>query len=663
RVDWSAGAVELLTEAIKWPRIPGRPRRAGVSAFGVSGTNAHLILEEAPWEETAPATAGQKSGGAGGLVPWVVSARSEQALRAQARRLRDFAAADGDLDAGDVAWSLVSSRTSFEHRAVVLGRDRDELLNGLASLSDGAQSALVERGVAGDLGGRVFMFPGQGAQWAGVARPLYDAFPVFAQSLDEVCARFDSRLPFALKPLLLADAPARDHAGRTDVAQPALFALQVALYRLLVRYCGRPGRLIGQSVGEITAAHVSGAVGLDAATGLVAARGRVMQSLTERGAMLAVRAPEDETNARLSAYQRVGIAAVNGPESVVVSGSREEVLALRDELAAGGTPAKLLEVDHAFHSPLMAPVLDEFAGSIGELTAGEASDPQIPVVSTRLGREATAQELTSVTHWVNHVREPVRFFDAVEHARTAGADVFLEVGPGSSLASITHEAFASAGVDDAVVLSASRRNRGAVETLVGALARLHVRGHAVEWGALIGARRTVDLPTYALQRRRYWLDFLAGTGTADVDSAGLSAPGHPLLGAVVDCPGSDEVVFTGRWSVRTHDWLADHAVFGAVVVPATAYLDLALWVGDSFGCAAVDELTLEAPLILPGTVDVRVRIVVGAADETGCRSLEVYARPNGDDRSVGGWHRHATGRLAPSGDPASARTPDARALT
>ena len=595
-VDWSAGAVELLTEARAWPSTPGRPRRAGVSAFGASGTNAHLILEQAPEEDTEPDTADQEPGGAGGLVPWVVSARSEGALRAQAEQLREFAAGDADLDVVDAGWSLVSSRAQFEHRAVVLGRDQDELLSALASLSDGAESAGVVRGVAGALGGAVFMFPGQGTQWAGMARQLYDTFPVFARTLDEICESFDTHLPYALKPLLLAEAPAEGRTGRTDIAQPALFALEVSRYRLMATFCGQPDRLIGHSVGEIAAAHVSGALDLDSATKLVAARGRVMQTVGERGAMLAVRASEEAVSALLGPYARIGIAAVNGPESVVVSGIRDEIRALREQLIANGASAKLLEVDHAFHSPLMDPILDEFAGSIGELSGGRMS---IPVVSSRLGREATLQELTSVAHWVNHVREPVRFFDAVECARASGANVFLEVGPGSTLASIIKEAFASQDVNDAVVVSSSRRDRGAVQALVDSLAQLHVRGGTVDWDALFGARRRVDLPTYAFQRQRYWLDFLAGMSAADVASAGLSAPEHPLLGAVVEHPGTGEVVFTDRWSLQTYEWLADHAVFGSAVVPATAYMDLALWVGGTVGCAAVEELSLEVPLVLP----------------------------------------------------------------
>ncbi|MFC8100218.1 type I polyketide synthase, partial [Streptomyces sp. NPDC057363] len=647
-VDWSAGAVELLTEARPWPSTPGRPRRAGVSAFGVSGTNAHILLEEAPEDEEAPRTTGRMPGA---LVPWIVSARSEQALRAQARKLRDLAAADPDLDLADAGWSLVSGRARLEHRAVVLGHDRDELLGGLAALADGEESAAVARGVAGEPGGSVFLFPGQGARWAGAAGPLYEAFPVFAEALDEVCAHFDAHLPFALKPLLLAAEPA--DRERTDVAQPALFALQVALYRLLARYGPAPDHLIGHSVGEIAAAHVAGALGLDTATRLVAARGRTMQTVTEQGAMLAARLPEAEATALLGAYDRVGLAAVNGPESVVFSGLREQVHALRDRLLADGGSAKLLPVDHAFHSPLMEPVLDDFAASLGELPAGE---PAIPVVSTLLGREATSEELTSAAHWVRHVREPVRFHDAVEHARAAGADVFVEVGPGATLTGLTQDAFATAGVDDALVVSVSRRDREAARALAGALAALHVRGVPVDWAALFGTRRQVDLPTYAFQRQRYWLDFLAGTGPADVASAGLAAPDHPLLGAVVDHPGTDEVVFTGLWSLKTDDWLAGHMVFGAVVVPATAYLDLALTAGGHVGCATLEELTLEVPLILPETGDVQVRVVVGAADGTGRRSLEVYSRPREDARTVGGWTRHALGDLAPGTGPAGDAT-------
>ncbi|MEV7189636.1 type I polyketide synthase [Kitasatospora sp. NPDC093102] len=657
-VDWSTGAVELLTEARRWPAAPGRPRRAGVSAFGASGTNAHVILEEAPEEEPAPA-ADRLPGAAGAPVPWVLSARSQGALRAQARKLRDFTAADPELDLADVAWSLASSRSRFAHRAVVLGRDRDELLGALASLSDGTEGAGVVRGVAGDLGGTVFLFPGQGSPWAGEARRWYDAFPVFARSLDEVCERFDAHLPFALKPLLLADAPAPDRVRRTDVAQPALFALQVALYRLVTHYCGQPDQLIGHSVGEIAAAHVSGALDLDGAAGLVAARGRVMQTITERGAMLAVRASQAEVDALLDPYDRVGVAAVNGPDSVVLSGDRDAIAELRELLLARGTSAKPLDVDHAFHSPLMDPVLDGFAAAIGELPAGRMT---VPVVSTRLGRPATPEELTSAEHWVNHVREPVRFLAAVECARAAGADLFLEVGPGAALAGITKEAFAATGADDALVLSMSRRGHGAADTLAGALARLHVRGRSVDWDALFGARSRVDLPTYAFQRQRYWLDFQAGAGTADVSSAGLADPGHSLLGAVVDHPGTGEVVFTGLWSLRTHGWLADHSVFGMAVVPATAHLDLVLSAGGFVGCAAVGELSLETPLVLPESGDVRVRIVVGAADPTGRRHVDVYSRPGTDDRTAGGWTRHATGDLTPGTAPAPAPAEDARAL-
>ncbi|WP_019900739.1 type I polyketide synthase [Salinispora arenicola] len=657
-VDWSAGSVELLTEARRWGRVPGRLRRAGVSAFGASGTNAHLILEEAPEEafEGASGWAGVPEV-SGQVVPWVVSARSEQALRAQAAKLHDTVAVAPQVDVADVGWSLASSRSRFEHRAVVLGRDRDELAGGLTSLRDGVESAGVVRGVAGDLGGVVFMFPGQGSRWAGVARQLYDTHPAFAESIDDICAHFDAHLPSALKPILLAEEPAdRD---RTDIAQPALFALQVSLYRLITRFCPQPNHLIGHSVGEIAAAHVSGVFDLDVATRLVAARGRVMQTVGERGGMLAVRASEDEVSTLLGRYDRIGVAAVNGPESVVVSGLRDEVHDLRDRLVASGTSAKLLAVDHAFHSPLMDPILDEFAATIPPLPSGTMS---IPIVSTKLGREATLDELTSGTHWVDHVREPVRFYDAVECARAAGASVFLDVGPGSTLASITKEAFASAGPDDAVVLSASRRDRAAADALTGALAELHVRGVSVDWGALFGARRRVDLPTYAFQRQRYWLDFLAGMESVDVGSAGLSAADHPLLGAVVDHPGTDEVMFTDLWSLRTHDWLADHAVYGAVVVPATAYLDLALSVGGYVGCAVVEELSLEVPLVLPEPGDVQVRVVVGAADEAGHRCLDVYSRPGAGDQAAGGWTRHASGSLLPGSPQSASWADDASAL-
>ncbi|WP_394425998.1 type I polyketide synthase [Streptomyces sp. SGAir0957] len=675
-VDWESGAVELLTEARDWTTPEDRPRRAAVSAFGVSGTNAHVILEEPPAQEDGgPSGAQDIPYGGGDAVPWVLSARSRRALEAQARKLRDFAATSTATatatgpgpgqDLTDLGWSLVAGRAPFEHRAVVVGRDRDELLSALTALSEGEESPAVVHGTVGERGSTVFLFPGQGTQWTGVARELYDAYPVFARSLDETCARLDAELPFALKPLLLAeegDADWVDEATRrerTDMAQAALFALQVALYRLITRYAPRPDRLIGHSVGEIAAAHVSGVLDLDTAVRLVAARGRTMQTVTEQGAMLAVRAPHERVEEVIGAYDRVGVAAVNGPGSVVVSGLREQVHALRDAFTADGVQAKLLPVDHAFHSPLMDPILAAFADALGDLPADR--EATVPIVSTRLGREATARELTSAAYWVDHVRAPVRFHEAVEAARAAGAGVFVEVGPGATLASIIKETFAGQGAHDTVVVSASRRGRPGPQALLAALGGLHVHGAPVDWAALFGTRRRVDLPTYAFQHQRYWLDFQAAARTADVAAAGLTAAGHPLLGAVVDLPGSGESVFTAQWSLRTHGWLADHTAFGAVVVPATAQLDLALSAAAHVGCGAVEQLTLEVPLILPDSGDVRIRVVVGAADDDGRRTLDVYSRP-ADEEAERGWTRHAMGTVLPAGDPAPELADTARAL-
>ncbi|WP_199551433.1 type I polyketide synthase [Streptomyces sp. N35] len=648
-VDWSAGAVELLTEPRVWATQDGRPRRAGVSAFGVSGTNAHVVLEQAPEPEPEPDEEHEPpycGTDVAPWTPWVLSARSVTALRAQAAKLHDFAAADKELDLADAGWSLAAGRGALEHRAVVVGRDREELLSGLSALADGTNTPAVVSGTAAETTGTVFLFPGQGSPWAGAARELYDTYPVFARSLDEICARFDTQLPFALRDLLLADAPAGRE--RTDIAQAALFTLQVSLYRLLTHVCPQPTRLVGHSVGEIAAAHVSGVLDLDTATRLVAARGRTMQSVTEPGAMLAVRTGESGIAPLLAEFDRVGLAAVNGPESVVVSGLREQVHAIRDRLVDAGTSAKLLPVEHAFHSPLMDPILDEFAAALGTLPPGEMA---VPIVSTRLGREVTAQELSRAAYWVGHVREPVRYHDAVERARALGANIFVEVGPGATLTGLTKDAFAAQDVTDAEVLPAARRDRPAGQALIGALAELHVRGASVDFAAVFGKRRRVDLPTYAFQHRRYWMDFLAEQQSADVTSAGLADPAHPLLGALVEHPGTGETVLTGLWSLRSHGWLADHTVFDETVVPATALMDLALSAGGHVGCAALEELTLEVPLILPDSGDVQVRVVAGAADERGRRALDVYSRPAvADVDEPGSWLRHAIGTLAP-GDP------------
>ncbi|MDN0195766.1 type I polyketide synthase [Streptomyces sp. S.PNR 29] len=634
-VDWSAGAVELLTEAREWPET-GRPRRAGVSSFGISGTNAHVILEQPP--ETAPAedrTGPATPSAALPVTPWVISGRSEAALRAQAARLRDRLVGRPDLGALDVAWSLAGTRAVLEHRAVVVGREREELLAGLEALAEGASAPGLVRGVAGD-GGAALLFTGQGAQRAGMGRELYEAFPAFAAAFDEVCGQLDVLLERPLKEVVFGGDDAV--LQRTEWAQPALFALEVALFELVASWGVRADVLVGHSIGELAAAYAAGVWSLEDACRVVAARGRLMQALPSGGAMVAVQVAEDQL---VELPEGVSVAAVNGPRSLVLSGDEEPVLELAAKLAAEGRRTKRLTVSHAFHSARMEPMLAEFEQVLATV---EFRTPRIPIVSNLAGEVAGA-ELTTPGYWVRQVREAVRFADCVTTALGRGVDTFLELGPSGPLTAMVEEVLDHAGTQ-AVCVPVLHPERPDAECLSLALGRIHAAGASVDWSALFAGTgaRTVELPTYAFQHKRYWLDSLA-TGSGDPVTLGLTATGHPLLGAGVPLPESDGFLFTGRLSLATQPWIAHHALLGTALLPGTAFVELALHAGGQVGCERIEELTLEAPLILGEQGGRAIQVVVGGLDETGRRSITVHSRSDdeGDDQP---WLRNATGVLS-----------------
>jgi acyl transferase domain-containing protein len=514
-VDWSSGAVELLVEGREWTRAYDGPRRAGVSSFGVSGTNAHVILEE----ETPPEQADERAAGSvlGGLVPWVVSGKTAAAVQRQADKLRDFLVTEPDADIADVGWSLVSSRSAFEHRAVVLGRDRDELAGALASLSDGAEAAGVVRGVAGGLGGVVFMFPGQGSQWVGMGRELYDAFPAFAQSLDQCAAALAEWVDWSLLDVLrgVEDAPSLD---RVDVVQPALFAVMVSLARLWQSWGVQPAAVIGHSQGEIAAACVCGALSLRDAAKVVALRSRALVNIVGQGGMASIAESEDVVAARLAPWSdRVSIAVVNGPRSVVVSGEPDALDELVEKMKAEGVQARRIPVDYASHSAQVARVRDEVIGSLAGLAPKTSA---LPFYSTLAGEIVDTAGLNG-RYWYDNLRERVLFESCVRRLAGDGFRVFMEMSPHPVLSVPVQEIVEE--LADAVVLASSRRDRGEVESVVGSLAQLHVRGGSVDWGALFGTRRRVDLPTYAFQRQRYWLNSAQVAAAAEVPAAELPA--------------------------------------------------------------------------------------------------------------------------------------------
>ncbi|MFI6449793.1 type I polyketide synthase, partial [Kitasatospora sp. NPDC050543] len=618
-VEWSSGAVELLTDNQPWPET-GDLRRAGVSAFGVSGTNAHTILEQAPVVEESASEVSVSLP----VVPVVVSAKSAEALAAQAVELVALVEGDESLGLVDLGFSLATGRAAFEHRAGFVAGDRVELLAGLTGLT--GSGAMTE-------GRTAFLFTGQGSQRVGMGEELYAGYPVFADAFDEVCAHLDQYLERPLREAI-ADETLVNETGFT---QPALFALEVALFRLVESWGLTPDVLAGHSIGELAAAHVAGVLSLADAARLVAARGRLMQALPRGGAMVAVQATEAEVLPLLT--EGVGIAAVNGPMSVVVSGAEDAVLAVAEQLAAEGRKTKRLTVSHAFHSPLMDGMLDEFRAVAARLTF---EVPRIPIVSTLTGA-LSSTELTDPEYWVRHVREAVRFADAVQVLEADGVRTFVELGPDGVLSAMGQE---SAG--EAAFVPVLRAGRPEARTLTTALAQAHVRGAKVDWQAVFagtGARR-IDLPTYAFQRQRYWPE-PASRAAGDVASVGLAAAGHPLLGAAVPLAAVDGFLFTGRLSVQSHPWLADHAVMGSVLLPGTAFVELAIRAGDQVGCGVLEELTLAAPLVLPDQGGVQVQLVVEEADESGRRAVSLHSRL--EDSTDGElWTRHATGVLAPS---------------
>ncbi|GLX41901.1 hypothetical protein Sros01_79730 [Streptomyces roseochromogenus] len=665
-VDWSAGAVSLLTEAMPWPET-GAPRRAAVSAFGVSGTNAHTIIEQAPEADTAEQPPhGAQPGGASGtgtgsaapvtasatasvrptLLPWTLSGRSAAALRAQAARL--VAARTADAAAGsalDLGLSLATTRAALEHRAVLIGRTGDDLDSALAALAAGEEAAGLVTDTAAE-GRTAFLFTGQGSQRPGMGRELYASQPVFAAALDALCARLDTRLELPLKDVLFGSDSAL--LDRTEYTQPALFAVEVALFRLVESWGLKPDFVSGHSIGEIAAAHVAGVLSLDDACALVAARARLMQELPAGGAMIAVQASEDEVLPLLT--DRVSIAAVNGPTSVVIAGDEDAATAI--VAAFPDRKSKRLTVSHAFHSPHMDGMLADFRRVAEGLTYAA---PALPVVSNLTG-SLVSDEMSSPEFWVRHVREAVRFHDGIRALEAAGVTTYVEIGPEGVLTALAQDCVSGEG---AAFVPALRAGRPETETVLAALARVHAHGGTVDWAAYFAGTgaRTVDLPTYAFQHERYWLE--PGADTAgDVSVAGLDPAGHPLLGAAVTLAGSDRLLCTGRLSVRGHAWLADHTVAGAAVLPGAAFVELAVRAGDQADCGHVEELVLDAPLALPADGGVRIQVLVEDADERGRRTFTVSAERAGGTAEDSGWTRHAHGVLAPaaaagSADPAA----------
>ncbi|QDY80408.1 tacrolimus type I polyketide synthase FkbB [Streptomyces qinzhouensis] len=581
-VDWSAGSVELLTEARPWPES-GRPRRAGVSGFGVSGTNAHVILEGVP-------AGAEVSGGSAGLVPLPVSARSVVSLEVLVERVGGLVR-DG-VGAGVVADGLVRGRAVFGHRAVLLGES-------------------TVTGVAGDGLRTVFVFPGQGSQWVGMGRELAEVSPVFAARLGECAAVLEPVTGWRLDDVLAG----RHGFEAADVVQPASWAVAVSLAALWGFHGVVPDVVVGHSQGEIAAACVAGALSLEDGARVVALRSRVIAGrLAGRGVMASVALPAAE----VEVVEGVWIAARNGPSSTVIAGDPRAVEDILTRYETEGVRVRRIAVDYASHTPHIDTVEDELAEVLEGITS---RTPAVPWWSTVDSGWVTGP--VSDDYWYRNLREPVALDTAISEL---DGSLFIECS--------AHPVLLPA-IDQERTVASLRTDNGGRERFLTALAEAWVQGGSVDWTTVVEpvAERLLDLPTYPFDHKRYWLSPVPGGGDGGI--------GHPFLSSVVVLPGSDGVLLRGRVSLAAHPWLADHTVQDTVLLPGTAFLELVIRAGDETGCDSVDELVIETPLALPVTGAVDLTVTVDRPDDNGNRPVSVHARPEGTDI----WTRHATGTL------------------
>ncbi len=672
KIEWSSGGVALLSDQVPWPRRD-EPRRAAVSSFGVSGTNAHVILEEPPSGKahviasTPPLEsdfAVERIGGSGvgqhggwlqnGAIPWVLSARGEPALRAQAKRLLDSLGSDPDLGALDVALSL-SARPGLRDRAVFVGSDREALVDALEAFTGGLSATQEIRGTASAAGpgGVVFVFPGQGSQWVGMAAGLLDCGGVFAECVDECAQALAPFVDWSLEDVLRGEGAA-GLLERVDVVQPALFAVMVGLARLWGACGVKPDAVVGHSQGEIAAACVAGGLSLKDAARLVALRSRALLGISGVGGMASVGLGETDLLRRLEEFGGgVWVAAVNGPGSVVVSGQRDALRGFLASCETDGVRVREIPVDYAAHSQEVERISDELLGACVSI---EPRVGDVPFYSSVTGGLLDMSELDA-GYWYRNLRETVRFDRALEAVFEAGCHTVVEVSPHPVLAVGVQETAdrmlgGTGGVGDRAIdggaIGSLRRDEGGPQRFVMSLGEAWVRGASVDWGTLFegsGAQR-VGLPTYAFQRERYWLS--SGLGVGDALAVGQSRTDHPLLGAAVELADGLGWLFTGRVSLEAYPWLSDHAVMGTVLLPGSAFLELALHAGAQSGCQSVRELTIQAPLTLDGDEAVQLQVVVGGLGDNGVRTIGIYSRPEsaGDELGMDEWVRHAYGELA-----------------
>ena len=625
RVDWSAGTVDVLREHRPWPEL-GRPRRAAVSAFGISGTNAHLILEEAPRLTAVPDHEGEP-------VPWLLSARTPNALREHAARLSAVLTEHSELSLRDIGFSLATGRAHFDHRAAVVGAAAEDFQRGLAAIARETDFA----GVPGQGNGVVLVFPGQGSQWPGMATDLADASDVFAAHLRQCAEALAPHCDWSLMDVLHKEegAPSLD---RVDVVQPVLFAVMVALARLWQSFGVRVDAVVGHSQGEIAAACVAGALSLDEAAQIIALRSKVLTSLDDTHGMAAVGLSVADAEAALKKRIGLDVAVVNGPGAIVVGGPAGELADLVAELDDAGIPARLLPVRYASHTEQVESIRPALQRSLPERSPSSAT---VPFYSTVTGKAVGGRCLTA-EYWYRNLRDTVRFDDAVRALLDDGHRVFVEASPHPALVRQIADIARAGGVEDCVAIGSLHKDDSGYEGYLRSLCQAHVAGVDVDWRAVFaGKGNRVELPTYSFQSKRLWLDDLSVRAASD---AGMDPTGHPWLSSAVALADGRGHLATGVISLRTSPWLAEHEVLGQVVVPGAAIAEMMIRAGRELGCDALASLVLSRPLVLPAEGSLRIQVLLGEPAPEG-RAARIFARA--DDAP---WTEHATGMLAPGGD-------------
>ncbi|WP_308190706.1 type I polyketide synthase [Streptomyces sp. HPF1205] len=644
RVDWSSGGVRLLTEARPWPR-DGRPRRAAVSSFGISGTNAHAIVEEAP---PVPRSARVPELPPAGAVPWVLSARDEDALRDQAARLVRHAEELPAAELPVTAAALLGSRTLFEERAVVFGDSPAHLAAGLEVLAADAEGPGVLRGRARGGERPVFVFPGQGSQWVGMAVELLDGSPVFAESIAACEAALAPYVDWSLTEVLRGDGA---EFATVDVLQPVLFAMMVSLAALWRSAGVEPAAVVGHSQGEIAAAHVAGILTLQDAALVSVLRAQVMEAIAPVGGMVSMLAGRARVEELLDALGgRLYVAAVNGPETVAVSGTFEDLDRLLEACAAEGVRARRIAAAFPSHCAEVAPLEHRLKTALASVTPARGG---VALLSTARGTWLDGPEMTA-DYWYDNLRYPVLFQDAVGTLAGAGHELFVEVSPHPVLGGAIEDCLAAQRLPGSAVATL-RRGQGGPARFAEAAARAFTHGARVDWTAFLpagtaaGPREAAGLPTYPFQHQDHWHTPAAA---GDASGLGLVPAGHPLLHAAVPLAGDGGVVLTGVLSTRTHPWLADHAASGTALLPGTAFVELALHAASLLGAPTLGELTVAAPLVLPEDTAVRVQVRAAAPGPDGERAVEIHSCPEtpGGEPLTGTWTRHATGVLLPGPD-------------